>query len=95
MVKPEIITFKADEALSDALKNIPNRSEFIRMAITGALGATCPLCQGSGVMSPHQKEHWENFNANHKIKKCTHCEELHLTCTETRKNVDHRSKPNS
>jgi len=79
--KSEIITFKVDEALSEALKDISNRSEFIRAAVTAALGASCPLCQGTGILSPSQKEHWNRFAADHTIQKCRDCKELYLICS--------------
>ena len=79
--KQEIITFKVDEDLLQAIKGIPNRSEFIRSAIIAALGSTCPLCNGTGMLTPNQKRHWEDFAANHSIKNCLHCHEDILTCS--------------
>ncbi len=52
--KQQIITFKAEEALVEAMGDIPNRSEFIRSAILAALEGVCPLCHGTGVLSTHQ-----------------------------------------
>ena len=43
--KQQIVTFKAEEALIEAMEEIPNRSEFIRSAILAArrvVGA--PIC---------------------------------------------------
>lgn len=79
--KSEIITFKVDPLLSDVLHDIPNRSEFIRSAVTAALGAVCPLCQGSGILTPSQKEHWDTFARDHTVAKCGECKELYLTCS--------------
>ena len=45
--KQEIITFKADEPLLEAMDGITNRSEFIRAAILSALDSVCPLCKGT------------------------------------------------
>lgn len=45
--KPDIITFKVDAALRNALRGVPNRSAFIRTAILSALENACPLCGGS------------------------------------------------
>lgn len=53
--KQEVITFKADEALLDAMRGIPNRSEFIRKAIVSALGSVCPSCRGTGYVSLDDK----------------------------------------
>jgi len=82
--KSEIITFKVDEPLAEALGAVSNRSEFIRAAITAALGATCPLCQGTGIMTPSQKEHWDGFTLDHSVKKCGDCHEWHLTCSRSK-----------
>ena len=79
--KSEIITFKADESLSAALRGIPNRSEFIRAAVLSALDSVCPLCQGTGILSPDQRRHWKTFTADHAIQECDDCHELHLVCT--------------
>jgi hypothetical protein len=78
--KSEIITFKADESLSAALHGIPNRSEFIRAAILSALDSVCPLCQGSGILSPDQRRHWKTFAEDHAVRECDDCHELHLVC---------------
>jgi len=78
--KSEVITFKADEALSEELKHIPNRSAFIRAAVTSALAATCPLCQGAGFLTPKQKDHWESFAKDHMVEECGECHEMYLIC---------------
>ncbi|NLY90350.1 MAG: CopG family transcriptional regulator [Firmicutes bacterium] len=79
--KQEVITFKVDEALSAALEGIPNRSEFIRMAILTALKDTCPLCRGTGFLTPEQQKHWQIFAQNHAITRCEECHSFHLVCT--------------
>lgn len=78
--KEEIITFKADESLSKALSGIRNRSEFIRTAILNALDSTCPLCMGTGILTPSQREHWREFAKHHHVEECDNCHELHLIC---------------
>jgi hypothetical protein len=78
--KQEIITFKVDRDLLEAIKGIPNRSEFIRGAIVSALGVLCPLCNGSGMLSPNQKRHWDEFATNHSIKRCEDCDASVLVC---------------
>ncbi|MEZ5357343.1 MAG: CopG family transcriptional regulator [Candidatus Zixiibacteriota bacterium] len=83
--KTEIITFKVDEAISAALKDVPNKSEFIRSAVTAALASTCPLCQGAGYLSPSQKEHWDTFARNHTVQECNECHERHLICGKVSK----------
>lgn len=79
--KQEIITFKVDKDFFEAISNIPNRSDFIRKAVIAALGSTCPLCNGSGMLSPNQKRHWDEFMTDHSVKKCSECNECILTCT--------------
>jgi len=86
--KTEIITFKADEALLEAMEKIPNRSEFIRDAVSAALKSVCPLCNGTGILTPAQKTHWAAFAADHPVVECEECHEDHLVCkTKSRKKV--------
>ncbi len=86
----KIITFKADDALVQAMGDITNRSAFIRAAILAALDGTCPLCQGTGVMNPRQREHWEEFSQTHRIERCGDCDETRLVC---RAELDHAEAP--
>ena len=79
--KSEIVTFKVDEALLESLSAIPNRSDFIRRAVTAALENTCPLCQGTGVLTPPQREHWDAFARTHVVVECSDCHERHIVCT--------------
>jgi hypothetical protein len=85
--KQEIITFKVDEDLLEAIKHIPNRSEFIRMAILEALGSICPLCNGSGMLTPNQKRHWQDFAADHSVETCSRCHESILVCTKGHRGI--------
>ncbi len=78
--KSEIITFKADAAMSAAMQGVPNRSAFIRSAILAALDNTCPLCAGSGTLSPNQKRHWEALAQDHSVQRCGRCNERRLVC---------------
>ncbi len=78
--KGEIITFKVDEALAEAMAGIQNRSDFIRTAILSALGNTCPLCNGTGTLSAAQRSHWEDFTQHHHLHTCKNCREPHLVC---------------
>ena len=77
----QIVTFKADQALLDAMEGIANRSEFIRSAILAALDGVCPLCHGTGVLNPHQQLHWQEFSRTHSVERCDECEEGKLVCT--------------
>ena len=80
--KQDIITFKVDESLSEAMKGIQNRSAFIRDAVLNALENGCPLCMGTGVLTPDQKRHWERFALKHSIKECPDCHAYHIVCEE-------------
>ncbi len=78
--KQETITFKVDDVLAEALKQVPNKSEFIRTALMSALENGCPLCQGTGILTPEQRKHWRGFLDNHTVEKCDECNAVHLVC---------------
>lgn len=78
--KQEIITFKADDALMKVMKGMPNRSEFIRNAILASLKSICPVCKGTGVLTPHQKEHMDELLVDHTLEECETCHEIHMVC---------------
>ena len=78
--KQEIITFKVNEALRLALQGVQNRSEFIRAAVLAALDSVCPLCKGSGILTPDQRKHWTTFSKNHPLHQCEECHAVHLIC---------------
>lgn len=79
--KTEVVSFKADEALLKAMSGIDNRSEFIREAILAALDSTCPLCSGSGTLTPNQMRHWNEFASDHSLEECEDCQEIRLVCS--------------
>ncbi len=76
----DIVTFKVDKALLDLMKGIENRSEFIRVALLAALNNVCPVCRGTGVLTPNSKEHWEKFSQDHRVKECGGCHEMTVVC---------------
>ena len=78
--RQEIVTFKADRSLVEALAGISNRSEFIRSAVFAALENICPMCKGRGLLTPNQRTHWEAFAADHGLAECDDCHEFHLVC---------------
>jgi len=78
--KEGIVTFKVNEDLLEVIKGIPNRSEFIRAAILTALDGVCPLCNGTGLLTPKQKEHWDAFARHHAVVRCADCDELVIAC---------------
>jgi len=79
--KQNIITFKVDEDLMDVIGEMPNRSQFIRSAIVSALGGVCPLCGGTGILTPNQKRHWDDFALDHSLVACKDCHEEVLVCS--------------
>jgi len=81
--KQEIITFKADPSLLKAMKGVSNRSEFIREAVLSALENACPLCKGTGILSPNQKDHWKELAKSHVLDDCNDCHEVRLVCSKT------------
>jgi hypothetical protein len=78
--KLDIITFKVPESLREAMKGIPNRSEFIRSAVVAALDSVCPLCKGTGVIMPSQRPHWDLFTTEHHFEECETCNAVHVVC---------------
>ena len=79
--KSEIVTFKVDENLLEAMSSVGIRSAFIRTALLSALENRGPLCQGAGVLSPSQMRHWRDFEGDHSLEECEHCRELRLVCS--------------
>lgn len=82
MKKQEVISFKVNKEIAKKLEDLPNRSEFIRQAVTSALKASCPLCNGRGVLNDKQLRHWEEFTKKHSIKSCSSCDSIILTCND-------------
>lgn len=80
--RQEIMSFKVDDSLREAMRGIPNRSEFIRSAILAALDSACPLCLGTGILTPDQRRHWAQFSDRHAIRECKECHAVHITCLE-------------
>jgi hypothetical protein len=40
----------------------------------------CPLCGGTGALTPRQREHWDKFACHHSLEECEECHEMHLVC---------------
>ncbi len=78
--KTEVISFKADEELAAVLKHMPNKSDFIRSAVLEYMKNTCPLCQGTGLISVAQRTHWDKFIKTHSLVECEDCHELYIKC---------------
>ena len=82
--KDEVITFKVNAALAEAMAGIPNRSDFIRKAVIAALDGACPLCKGTGILTPAQRKHWRSFAVTHSVKECDECHEPYIVCSESK-----------
>ncbi|MBN1242241.1 MAG: CopG family transcriptional regulator [Spirochaetales bacterium] len=78
--KEDIIAFKVDSDLAHALEGVPNRSEFIRLAVLAALDSRCPLCRGTGVLDEREKAHWVEFSRSHRIEECDDCHARRIVC---------------
>lgn len=78
--RQEVVTFKVDSSVIELMREMPNRSGFIRAALLTALDNTCPLCSGTGILTPKRKEHWKEFSQDHRVKKCGDCRELTIVC---------------
>ncbi len=78
--KEEVFSFKVGKALAGVIRRLPNRSEFFRAAILSALEHACPLCQGTGILTPEQKKHWDAFARDHAVSHCRDCNAVYLTC---------------
>ena len=77
----EVVTFKVDESVLELMRGIRNRSEFIRTALLAALDNLCPLCKGTGILTPHRKGHWEKLASTHTMRQCGDCQEdLTIVC---------------
>jgi hypothetical protein len=87
--KQEIITFKVDETLVTAMEGIENRSEFIRSAILSALQNICPLCKGTGMLTPDQYRHWNKFAQNHSVEECSRCNAYYIVCEVENSRIEH------
>jgi hypothetical protein len=79
-LKDEVITFKVDPNLAKFLRQIPNKSQFIRSAILSSIDHMCPVCQGSGILSPDQKRHWLEFSEHHAMEECNKCGSVYPVC---------------
>jgi len=80
MKKERVFTFKAGEELAEILDGMVNKSEFIRKAIEEALGKRCPLCNGTGALTPAQHNHMQHFLTLHTIERCKECDAVHFVC---------------
>lgn len=78
--KHDIVSFKVDHELMELLRQVPNRSEFIRSAILVALDSACPLCNGTGILETQRRRIWERLAQTHPQAECQRCHERIFTC---------------
>ncbi|HWR13005.1 MAG TPA: CopG family transcriptional regulator [Rectinemataceae bacterium] len=90
--KTDLITFKVEHSLAELIDRLPNKSEFIRNALLAAFSNTCPLCQGTGVLTPGQLEHWKRFTEHHHVERCPECSSVYLSCEFKREDHDEIEK---
>ena len=50
-------------------------------AILAALDSTCPLCSGTGTLTPNQMRHWNDLATDHSVEECEDCREVRLICS--------------
>ncbi len=91
--KTDLITFKVEPELATIINRMENRSEFIRQSILSSLQGTCPLCQGTGVLTVSQRDHWKDFAAHHAVRRCATCDAVHLSCDAGSRRPRHGRKP--
>ena len=70
----DVVSFKADKGLMELLRGVSNRSEFIRSAILSAFDHLCPLCKGTGVLTPHKRQHLDDVSTHLKEQECDECD---------------------
>jgi len=83
--KSDVVTFKADSSLLEAMRGVSNPSAFIRNAVLAALDSVCPMCKGTGILTPNQKKHWESFTKDHALEECKECHEVRLVCARAKR----------
>jgi len=79
-MKDVVLSVKIDQTLYEKLKDLPDRSKFVRSAIESALEDICPLCNGTGIMNDAQKKHWEDFTKTHSVERCPECGSIYIKC---------------
>lgn len=71
--KTDIVAFKVEKDLADLLNKLPNKSAFIRKAITAQLGMACPLCMGKGVVPRGIHDHYVGLIKQMAAHPCDGC----------------------
>ncbi len=71
--KNEVVAFKVEPELADFLNQLPNKSAFIRKAITAQMSTACPLCSGTGQVSRWTHDHYLPLVAEWNLRNCESC----------------------
>lgn len=71
--KDAVVAFKVEQELADLLDELPNKSAFIRQAITAQLGMACPLCAGTGILPRGLHDHYAPLLGGLQSRKCDGC----------------------
>ncbi len=73
------VAFKVEPELAELLNKLPNKSAFIRKAISAQLGVACPLCLGKGVVPRGVHDHFAPLIAANHQRDCDNCgDRLHV-----------------
>jgi hypothetical protein len=71
--KSVVVTFRVDAHLAEALERVPDKSAFIRRALTGAFHETCPACAGEGRLDCDAARWLGDVLSKEGAKKCECC----------------------
>jgi hypothetical protein len=71
--KTAVVAFKVEAELAEFLNKLPNKSAFIRKAISAQLGMACPLCNGKGVVPRGVHDHYAPLVAKFSSSHCDGC----------------------
>jgi hypothetical protein len=72
-LKTAVVAFKVEAELADFLNKLPNKSAFIRKAISAQLGMACPLCNGAGVVPRGVHDHYAPLLGRFNSRSCDGC----------------------
>jgi hypothetical protein len=71
--KTAVVAFKVEAELAEFLNKLPNKSAFIRKAISSQLGMACPLCNGKGVVPRGVHDHYVSLLPKLNQRRCDGC----------------------
>ena len=71
--KSVVVTFRVDAHLAEALERLPDKSAFIRKALTTSMHETCPACSGEGRVDCDAAKWLADILKQEGAKKCQCC----------------------